>query len=254
MHASLAPDAQAAYFPSMRTTLACGLALLAVLSSVQAASPTPKVANRSDLRGVRYGEIIVVKGGPFMFTGQVYNTVGLNDCPESQWKALDPEKIKRDFEARAVFLNGPRYFTMDKSSLTNPGVVVSFGKLKARHVGDIKLSLFTLLRGRINPYTEIRVDRDTKYSFEKGEPIYVLISPKKRIYVMQSYSRAVDPNVSLTNLGSLSSMLKLPAGWKYKAGKPTADFIMSTQGDAYVIQDNLKNTYQRYKRKVPAHR
>ena len=48
---------------------------------------------RDNMRNARYGEIILVTGGPLNFTGHVYNTIGLNNCPESAWKKLDPQKL-----------------------------------------------------------------------------------------------------------------------------------------------------------------
>ena len=47
-------------------------------------------------RNKRYGEIILVTGGPFRFVGHVYNTVGLNDCPQNLWDKLDTKRIAPD--------------------------------------------------------------------------------------------------------------------------------------------------------------
>jgi hypothetical protein len=215
------------------------LLLLVLLSSPLSA------ATRDDLFNVRYGEVLVVKGGPVSYTAQVYNTLGLNDCPEKEWEALDPAKLKKEFKAKAVILNGPRYFLMDRNSLANPGEVATFGVLKLRHLADVQISPSTLLRGRSKPYTENHVKRKTEYVFRKGRTIYELVSPDGNTYVMQSYARNVDPKLSEPDLATLGKRLALPKGWKYRAVKLDKDFVLRADGSAWVIQDELENTYQR---------
>lgn len=203
------------------------------------------VGFRDHMRNARYGEIIVIKGGPFSFTGSVYNTLGLNDCPEAAWKALDRAKLKEQYKADAVILNGPRHFMMDRCSLANPGNIETFGGLQARHLADVKISLLTLLHGRAKPYTETTVKRTTEYIYRTGRPIYELISPQGVVYVMQTYALIVDPNLTEAQLPTLGSKLKLPAGWKYRTRKLDADLTLQVKGTAYVLQDDLENSYQR---------
>lgn len=200
---------------------------------------------QTHLRGARYGEIILVTGGPFVFTGHVYKTVGLNDCPLDQWKALNPQQLKKEFHAHAVALNGPRYTLMDHSWIMNPGKIVSFDGLQARFLTDIPIPVSDLLHGGSRPYTETAAHRTTRYLFKKGRPIYELISPQGTHYVMISYSQVVDPNLSQADLAALGARLSLPAGWAYQTKILNHDEILETSGTAYVIQDNLKNGYQR---------
>jgi len=68
----------------LRSSLFLAL-LLAVPFSMKGA-PVAAEGFRDNLRGARYGEIILVKAGFLSLTGKVYNTLGLNDCPEAQWK------------------------------------------------------------------------------------------------------------------------------------------------------------------------
>ena len=89
-------------------------------------APTgPVVRMRDNMRRARYGEIFVITGHLNHIRGTVYNTLGLNDCPQEQWEALDPDEIKKETNARAIVMNGPRYFMMDRAALENPGEVVS---------------------------------------------------------------------------------------------------------------------------------
>jgi hypothetical protein len=58
--------------------------------------PQPVTINKT--RDMRYGEILVVTEKGVL----VYNTTGLNDCPAKLWDAMDVEKIKQQFGAKAV--------------------------------------------------------------------------------------------------------------------------------------------------------
>ena len=225
----------------MRTYLLT-LCLFVVASSLRAA---PVIKQRDHMHGARYGEIIVVTGGPVNFTGHVYNTIGLNDCPEDAWKALKPADLKKEWKARAVILNGPRYFLMDQSVITDPGDVVSFDGLQARFLATLTIPLANVLHGEAPPYTENTVMRSTEYFFKKGRTIYELISPQGSTYVMQSYSQTVDPKLTEADLSTLESRLALPPGWRYQIRTLDADYSMKTTGIAYVLQDNLKNSYQK---------
>ncbi len=203
------------------------------------------VRERDNMRNARYGEIIVVTGGPLNFTGHVYSTIGLSDCPEAAWKGLDPQKIKNQFHARAVILNGPRYFLMDTTSIANPGSITSFNGLQARFLADVSIPLMSVLRGAALPYTENKVMRTTRYLFKKGNTLHELISPQEIHYVMQTYSQQVDPKLTEADLATLGKRLSLPAGWRYEVHLLDQDYAMQTSGVAYVLQDNLKNSYQR---------
>lgn len=220
--------------------------LLATLTALTATVCSAQIERtRDNMRNNRYGEVLVVTGGPFSYVVHVYNTIGLNECPEAEWKTLDPAKLKKQFKARAVLLNGPRYFLMDKNTIANPGPVATFGGLQARELAQIDISLPTLLRGKAKPYEENQIKRKTAYVFEKGKPTYQLTSADGKTYVMQTYAQIVDPKLTMADLATLGKRLKLPKGWQYKVVTPKEDLVLRANGTAYVLQDNLENTYQR---------
>lgn len=227
----------------MKSLLAFATVLLTLAIAAHAAEPAARV--RDNMRNARYGEIVTVKGGPFMFTGNVYNTLGLNDCPEALWTKLDPAQLKRQYRALVVLLNGPRHFVMDTASLAKPGPVATFDGLQARLLATVQLSLFDLLRGQTKPYTETKVARTSTFTYFKGRPVYELISPEGTVYVMQTYSLMKDPNLTMAQLPGLGSRLKLPKGWKYQVRVPTENLALKASGTAYVLQDDLLNSYQR---------
>jgi len=94
-------------------------------------------------------------------------------------------------------------------------------------------------------YAEITVLRTTTFTFDSGAEIYELRSTDGATYVMQSMSQIVDPNLTLADLSMLGERLALPDGWSYAARTLDSDLVLTVQGEAIVIQDDLKNTYQR---------
>lgn len=226
------------------------LALLSLLVlSLQVA--TAATGDRADIHGSRYGEILVVTGGPLVFSAGVYNTLGLNECPETEWQALDAAKLKKQFKAVSVLLNGPRYFMMDAVTGGSPGKIETFGDLQARHLAAVRLTLGDILRGGSHPYQASEVTRNTTFIYHKGTQVYELIDPKGNSYIMQSYALIVDPTLKESDLASLGNRLKLPKGWKYQVRTLDKDLNVRAWGKACVIQDELKNSYQRVDTEPP---
>lgn len=201
----------------------------------------------NDLRGKRYGEVLLGRGGlvgPDEF--DVYNTIGLNDCPEDLWSKLDPEKIKSETGVKAVKLNGPRYWTIDglRNSVLVDKQTKSFGGIEMRHAGTLKLTIKDKL-SMGKPYIEHQVARQTIWLFLAGKPVYQLISPDGSVYFMQSYStqkQQQDPS----SLPKLASKLNLKDGWKFRTLTLKKDFeVKAENGVAFVVQDDLSNTYQK---------
>ena len=228
---------------NLRSSLLLALLLVAPFSVKGA--PVAAEGFRDNLRGARYGEIVLVKTGFFTLTGKVYNTLGLNDCPEKEWKALSPTSIKLSHHAVAVLLNGPRCFLMDQASLLKPGRVQNFGSLQARHLANVKITPAILLKGKAKPYTENPVTRTSVFRYMKGRNVYELVSPQGTVYAMQSFSMQVDPKQTLSTLPKLGSRLHLPQGWKFQVVKPESDLTLEAKGKAIVLQDELENSYQR---------
>ena len=211
------------------------------------APDTSRLTMRDRVHGARYGEVLLITGRLNRIEATVYNTLGLNDCPDDLWRALDTDAIKRAYRARAVILNGPRYFLMDKIAIADPGQeIFDFGGLRMRRLATVPLSLTALLGGlRRHPYTEQSVRRTTVYVWDQDREVYELIAPDGTTYVMQSYSLAVDPALTEADLPALGARLDMPAGWRYRAMQLPRDWSLRVDGEARVIQDELENSYQR---------
>ncbi len=76
--------------------------------------------------------------------------------------------------------------------------------------------------------------------------MYELLAPNGAIYVMQSYAQIVDPTLEESALAGLGARLELPTGWTFRARTLDAPLLVTTRGEATVVQDELQNTYSRY--------
>lgn len=201
----------------------------------------------SNLRNQRYCEVLVGRRAWLNLEVKVFNTQGLNLCPEAQWKTLTKESIEKSFDASFVLLNGPRYWTMDEiqaAGSTVNDVKETFGGIEMNLRATVQVSLLKQLIGS-KQYTPNEVTRTTNFIYRAGSAVYELTSPGGDVYVMQSYSQIVNPALSMKDLPVLGEQLKLPAGWTYRSRVLDQDLSLVVNGIAYVLQDNLLNSYQR---------
>ena len=108
----------------------------------------------------------------------------------------------------------------------------------------VQVSLLKQLMGS-KQYTPNEVTRTTNFIYRAGSAVYELTSPAGEVYVMQSYSQIANPALSMKDLPVLNEQLKLPAGWTYRSRVLDQDLYLVVNGVAYVLQDNLFNSYQR---------
>lgn len=250
--------------PGRRARLSIAAALLAPLvlgacssgdtsSTTEFTPPSTTLGDSSevnelvDLRDRRYCEIIAVNASEGSTKADVYNTIGLNECPEDLFQAMDTAVISEQIDASLAVKNGPRHWTLDTiqvdlSKLTDREVVNLDG-LEMRKAATVDIS--GLAAGERTPYTGTEVDRTTAFVFNKGTEIYRLTSDNGTEYVMQSYSLEVDPEMSSDDLATLGDRLTLPEGWSFEAVELDEELhVLSDDGVATVIQDDFQNSYQ----------
>jgi hypothetical protein len=198
-----------------------------------------------NVRGSRYCEVLVGHLAGADVTLDVYNTYGLDDCPDAAWKALDPAQIKADEMADAVFLNGPRYWMMDafEDTKTIDPTPVTFGGLTARLSGTLDLPISAVAGGQ-KPYAPLAVARTTTWVYDAGKQVYELVDPAGRVFDLQSYSVQSSPQTE-ASLAGLGQTLSAPSGWQFRARTLDATLkVTAVDGLATVVQDELGNTYQ----------
>jgi hypothetical protein len=204
-------------------------------------TPAPRLV--SDMRGVRYGEVIAVFPRGSGFEAEVYGTQLLNDCPPQLWDALAADTVATQMGAVAVKLNGPRHWMIDglgqKVAVVDP-VIRDFNGLTMRRIAQIDLGTVP----STTPYYEVRVNRGAVFFFDAGTPVYELVDPDGLVYVMQSYCLGVDPTTTQRSLETLGDRLAPPPGWSYRRRILKEELVVdTTQTIATVLQDEFEHSY-----------
>ena len=202
---------------------------------------TPRLI--SDMRGVRYGEVLAVYVKDSGFEAEVYGTQMLNDCPQELWATLDAETIAAELGALVVKLNGPRHWMLDglgqKVAVVEP-IFRDFNGLTMRRIATVDLGT----NPAVQPYVERYVNRGAVFFFDAGAPVYELVNPDGLAYVMQAYCIGVDPTLTAAGLPDLGARLALPEGWSYRERVLEQELVVDTTATiATVLQDELENTY-----------
>lgn len=200
----------------------------------------------NDLRDQRYCEVLLVHRKGLKLEAEVYNTEGLNHCPAAQWSQLNAQALARQHGALVAKLNGPRYWVMNQikaSQTTQNGRTEDFGGIKMVLRATVAVTPSQMAGGE-KLYAPSPVKRTTVFTYQAGNKVYELISPQGAVFVMQSYSQMVDPNLTLADLDRLGSRLKLPKGWRYQVRTLKETLNLEANGLAEVIQDDFYNSYQ----------
>ena len=95
-------------------------------------------------------------------------------------------------------------------------------------------------------YIEHEVPRCNTWIYLTVNEVYELTSEEGERYIMQSYSRIIDADLEIESLSSLGERLELPEGWTFSTRVLDEDYYLVSDGKAFVIQDDLANTYQRH--------
>ena len=197
----------------------------------------------SDMRDVRYGEVLAVYHRDGRFEAEVFGTQLLNDCPQEQWVTLDATTLAAEMGALVVKLNGPRYWTLDgfglKVAVVDP-VFRDFNGIQMRRIAVVNLGEVP----RLGPYTETKVNRGAVFFWDEGQTVHELVNPDGLAYVMQALCVGVDPTMSPESLLTLGERLALPDGWTYRTRVLDEELVVDTSSSlATVLQDEFENSY-----------
>jgi hypothetical protein len=192
-------------------------------------------------RNMRFCEILVVKIGGV----EVYNTTGVSDCPEQLWTALDTEKLKKQEDALKVEKNGPHFWMMDTETVLF-GEKKSFGGIEARWVATLPLLTALEAATGSKPYTVFKPKKTQKMVYAKGKPVYELIDPEGRVFVLQA-REARFPIESLAKLGE--QFKELPKGWQFRARTLTEDLILDLKPEVPI--EAVGDEFHQYWTRIP---
>ena len=196
----------------------------------------------------RYCEVLLadlVQGG---ISAEVYGSQGnCSDCPQEVWDSLDAGQIAADNNVFVAVLNGIRFFVIDStttgSTISDSTCPYNFGGIDMRLLATLTMPI-SAVNGN-SAYIPGEVQRTNVWHFYKGTRVYVLRDADDNCYMMQAYSQIVNKELQLEELETLGAQLTLPTGWSYETSVLDNDFYLpSDNGNATVVQDELKNTYQ----------
>lgn len=200
----------------------------------------------SDVRNFQYCEVLPVFECDDNFVTEVYVSMSHNECPDADWFELNAEELKNQFGMVDVRLNGPRHWVVNGLEANAGGETNNYNKVAT--FGNIEMSLQAQIQSAFSEgdlYTESEVLRTTTYTFEAGNEVYKLVNSQGEEYIMQSYSRRIDQDQTIDDLATLSSRLNLPSGWSFRVEVLQEDFLVVTEGLAFVITDDFDNAYQK---------
>jgi hypothetical protein len=197
------------------------------------------------LRGKRYCEVLLARVIGSNLNAEVWNSFGLSDCPEEEWRLLDPAAIKEERQVLFAMLNGPRYWLMDAIEKKPDGErqETTFGGLRMFLGATVDLGP---IPPNLGSYIERPVARETVFEFAAGAEVFELVDAAGRSYIMQSYSVQHDASLNEDTLAALGGRLKLPEGWSFRTRtlEETLRVLSDENAIAVVVQDELSNTYQ----------
>jgi hypothetical protein len=211
--------------------------------------PRPKGERKhvSNTRGMAFGGAAVFVGTGRNERAHVYTATSCGNLVPGSIEKIDAKK-----EAAALgtgvtgFMgNVGRNWTMDEIDM-HVGEIVDFQGVKMCWAGDMTgEEIRSQFSGAYGP---AKIIRDTDWIYKAGKPIYVLREPGGIVWVMQEYTKAVDPSLTIDNLSSVGSKLKkLPEGWVFETVILRKDLSLDTRRSglwASILRDELGNTYE----------
>jgi hypothetical protein len=199
-----------------------------------------------DMRGYRFCEVGLITGtSPDNAIANIWNTTGACDPAPEQFDAFDADTIARENGALRAWLNPVRRWMFDSLDVWEAGDDKTFGGITGTWMGVVDAA--TLMQATVlGSYYPGYIYRNNTLTFTRGSEVYLLDAPDGEVFVMQSFSRHVNPTLSEDNLGNLAGRLDLPEGWGFRMEMLDQDLEVSSSKNnlAHVLHDNLDNVYQ----------
>lgn len=201
----------------------------------------------TDARGYRFCEVALITGtNPGNAVADFYNSTGASDPTPEQFAALDAKQIAKETDSQQVFLNPVRHWMFDEFWVNEAGDVRTFGGITMNWMAVVPVKSLEagVSKGH---YVPGYIYRNSQFMFKKGGECHFLDAPDGEVFVMQSFTNAVQQEVTIDNIRNLGSKLSLPPGWKFRSVVLDRDLVVNQERSnmlAHVFQDDLKNAYQ----------
>jgi hypothetical protein len=201
----------------------------------------------SDTRGMAFGGAAVFVGKGRNERAHVYTATSAGTLIPGSIEKIDAKKQAADLGAGVTAFMGNigRHWTMDEIDMS-VGEIVDFQGVKMRWAGDMTGEEIRSQFG--STYVPAKILRNTDWIYKAGKPVYLLREPGGIVWVMQEYTKEVDPSLTIDNLDTVGGKLKkLPKGWTFETKVLTKDLSLDTRRSgiwASILRDELGNTYE----------
>lgn len=175
---------------------------------------------------------------------QIYTATGLMTVTPETADMIDAESLSRELGVQCM-VNPGRFWTMDEIDYTG-GEVNDFQGVKMAWVGKMTEEQTRAEFG--STYVGAEIARDTVWTYKAGNPVYLLRTPERAVWVNQEYTNDVDKDLTIDNLDQLGSKYKeLPEGWAFETKVLAEDLVLDTSragSVASILRDELGCSYQ----------
>jgi hypothetical protein len=211
--------------------------------------PGPNVYNRIIVKNYRdtlmCGAAVIVGKGRNA-RAHIHSTTGISVATSETPDKIDPVKLAKELEVDLVAVNRGRIWTIDEIHYQG-GYIADFHGVKMAWAGEM-VAEDCFKQFEHAAYLPSLIQRNTNWIWYAGKPVNLLREPGGPVWVMQEYTKAVDPSLRIDNLHEVGSKLKnLPKGWTFETKVLTEELSLDTaraDGWASILRDELGCTYQ----------
>lgn len=203
------------------------------MSTGQGKEYTLTLQTLKDSRDYQYCELVFDYGEK---GNDIYSTSPLAPADLDWWNKLDTRKLAEEFGAKAVYKNGPQWWSMDEVGVMASGPV---------DVAGVKMVFGAHLPPGTMGIKKYMVFNPAKYQnlvWKGGRPVCQLVDTEGHVYVLQGNK------IPTSDLASLGDRFKsLPAGWKYRVVTLEKDLVMNLTPAKPIpsVQDEFDQIYIR---------
>ncbi len=217
-----------------------------------------KESHYENLNRLRYVELFAVGGNAI--TGKmlinVYNTIGTpgfdpktsrDAAPQAWVEGITPDGIKKQFDAFAGAVNGPKLLMLDWMDLPL-GVDRDFNGRKVPWVAMLHLTKDEVKELGTFSYKPVQVERRSKFGINKGTLAFLIDDADGNTFIMKGFEVGLKPQYTFEEFAAnaASRFKKLPPGWKARTKVLDEDLVLvPTTGIATIMPDEFFNVYDK---------
>jgi len=212
----------------------------------------------SGLNRVRYIEIFVIGGDPLkgQLRGNVYNTTAIpgwdlktnkDTAPDAYVQGINKEAIKKEYDAYAVAINGPKLWMLDDVDIPL-GTNREFNGKEIPWCAELHLNPEALLTMGKEGYKPTTIERKSKFEYRKGTQVFLIDDADGTTWIMKGMQLGIPAQYTYEQYVANQATMykKLPAGWKVRTKVLDQDLILiPATGVATIMPDEFFNVYDK---------